>query len=372
MQKISVGATVGRWIVNKRIGEGGNGIVWQCSDKTGESGALKVLKSYLLQATKNTDQQVLRARRTRRFMDEIRFLKLHQSEDGIVPLIDYYLPETLTEDDPPWLVMQLGIPLLDHLKSDGITFRSIIEIFRDLAATLTRLHAKGTAHRDIKPDNILLINGKPHFSDFGLVHFDEKQAVTGTSEILGPLFFVSPEMMNTPAQADPCIADVYSFAKSLWVAASGQRFPLPGEQRLGTPALSLSAYVKDPRSQLLDHIMDKCTRHSPQERATSETIHKELSVWCEFNESPPNSLIEISQIARATGGMAAVAQAQFDEESRLRRLGDTLMEYVSDQLQPVLIALNNFRFTDATGEPLETRLALGSVDGPSSMDYDRW
>jgi len=307
---------MGKWSVEERVGEGGNGVVWECIDRSGKKGALKVLKSYLLESTKDESESIHRNRRVRRFLDEITFLQNHQ-HPNVIPLLDSFAPGTPTKDNAPWLVMPLGVSLSKQLQSQTLSFHQVVKLFRDLAVALEWMHDNDHAHRDIKPDNVILLDGVPHFSDFGLVHFEGKEAVTDSLERLGPLFYVAPEMMDNAAEVDACPADVYSFAKSLWVAATGQKYPLQGEQRLTVPGLRISTYVVDPRAQLLDQLIDQCTRHNPEERPTATDVHSELNAWCKEDASPSDALNNIAELGK---GMASVLATIADEKNIRKHL----------------------------------------------------
>ncbi|MEM9508915.1 MAG: protein kinase [Cyanobacteria bacterium P01_E01_bin.35] len=333
--KLDVGSKVGCWTLQRRIGEGGNGIVWECVDLAGRSGALKVLKSYLLEVTKDSEKSKFRNRKVQRFLDEISFLRSKQGTSGIITLLDYYLPNSPTKDERPWLVMPIANPLPRFVQSENCSFQRIVEIFRDLSATLSTLHSEGITHRDIKPDNILMLDEKACLSDFGLVDFHEKEAVTVASEILGPQFFVAPEMMSNGDNADASLGDVYSLAKSLWVVASGQKFPLPGEQRLGIPALSLSAYVRDPRAKLLDPILDRCTRFSPNERPLARELHEELNAWCQPLDSLPNGIEQLKQVSQSFADVSTSARRELDRQELFVDSTKQLMKGVEKRLLPL-------------------------------------
>ena len=89
----------------------------------------------------------------------------------------------------------------------------------DLARIIQAIYNKGYAHRDIKPDNILIYKNKLHLSDFGLVWQVEEQRLTRTNERIGPSRIMPPELEHVyPERSiDYTYSDVYLFAKVLWM-----------------------------------------------------------------------------------------------------------------------------------------------------------
>ncbi len=115
--------------------------------------------------------------------------------------------------------------------------------------------------------------------DFGLVDFPGKESLTGHHKKLGPMFYLAPEMLNEPHSSDGRPADVYSFAKSLWVLATGQNYPIPGEHRDSVYQTRLSAYVGHRRSRDLDRLIAQCTRHDARQRPAMATVAADLRLW---------------------------------------------------------------------------------------------
>jgi serine/threonine protein kinase len=264
------GAWVGGWqiIGDKPLGEGGNSVVWKAKSDKGDEVAIKFLF-----------ERHFGNSRYYRFVDEIAFLENIGSRKGIVPLVDSYLPDTPSKTDRPWLATQLATPLTKSLDEMGGDLWHTVESIQIIATTLKRIHEEGGAHRDIKPDNLFYLNGVPAIGDFGLVSYPGKEPVTSTSERIGSLYYIAPEMMINTDNVDPKPADVYSLAKTLWVLASGQRFPLQGEIRTDIPQARLSTYVQHDRALILDLLLEKSTRHDPNNRPTISEFAAELSAW---------------------------------------------------------------------------------------------
>jgi serine/threonine protein kinase len=132
---------LGPWTLREQLGRGGNATVWAAT-RRGTRGrvALKVINA------KHVERESYR-----RFVREIEFLRDHQSVDGLLPLVDAYLPEEPTRTDQPWLAMAIATPIDEALRGRP---SDVVDAVATIADTLWRLQRDlGIAHRDIKPGN---------------------------------------------------------------------------------------------------------------------------------------------------------------------------------------------------------------------------
>jgi hypothetical protein len=152
----------------------------------------------------------------------------------------------------------------------------------------------------------------PVVGDLGLVSDPDKEPITEAGK-LGPLWFLAPEMLSDPAGADGAAADVYSLAKSLWVLATGAKYPPQGQQRTDTAQVRITDYVAHPRAHLLDRLVERATSYVPSDRPTMAAMANELVAWCQEPTEPVQATIE--DIAARLHSFTAVAMS----EDRLRR-----------------------------------------------------
>jgi Protein kinase domain len=261
------GAMCGAWLVLGRIGGGGNGDVYRCQGPDGTEAAIKVLKR----------GEGRRDDRMPRFRNEIRFLEERGNFQGVLPMLDFALPDDPAE--PSWYVMPTAIPLRKALGGDP-EFSRVVDAMGHIAHTLARLAAEGVeGHRDIKPGNLFLLNDEWVIGDFGLVKYPEQKSGTRQGLALGPADFMAPEMRRNADTAKAQPADVYSLAMTLWSVATGERYPPLEELRRDRHALRLSSYVDDRRATVLEPLLERCTSHDAAARPAMQEVADELTWW---------------------------------------------------------------------------------------------
>jgi serine/threonine-protein kinase len=200
-REIAKNRIFGSWKLKKFLGGGGNGDVWLAINSKNEEAAIKLLRK-------------IERKTYTRFVNEVNIIKENSNINGILPLLDSYLPEKPT-DEPPWYVMPVAQPLENYLT--GKHFEDIVLAVLDIAKTLLELHRRNISHRDIKPENLLVREEKVYLGDFGLVDYPEKNEITSTGDIIGAKWTMAPEMRRNGNKADGKPTDVYSLAKTLWI-----------------------------------------------------------------------------------------------------------------------------------------------------------
>lgn len=96
-------------------------------------------------------------------------------------------------------------------------FRTVARLGREIAEALEHAHSLGVVHRDIKPSNILIDRaGSSWITDFGLARVRDASGVTLTGEVLGTLFYMSPEQASGRRESVDHRTDVYSLGVTLY------------------------------------------------------------------------------------------------------------------------------------------------------------
>jgi serine/threonine-protein kinase len=137
------GEAFGNWTIRRYLGGGGNAEVWEASRDDGTLAALKLL----YQTNAHSEPY-------RRFRAEAEVLRTLGSFPGVLPVIDYHLPEDPAKGNPAYLALPLATNVREALGDDP-PLREVVAAVRAYADTLAKLQTDyNIHHRDIKPENL--------------------------------------------------------------------------------------------------------------------------------------------------------------------------------------------------------------------------
>ena len=237
--EIAPGTRIGRYRVIAILGRGGMGGVMEVEDDAGARFALKVP----VQDLEGIDV-------TRRFAREANVLRL-LDHPNLVSAVDVF-----SEAGKLYLVMEkvTGEPLSRALDFGPLHPRRAIVLTRQALAGIGHAHGQGMIHRDLKPDNILLVDmggwERVKIIDFGIVKFMSDvaaafgaEALTSTGLVFGTPRYMAPEQALGRA-VDPR-ADLYALGVILFEMLVG-RPPFEADD----PVAMLKAHVKTPTPSL--------------------------------------------------------------------------------------------------------------------------
>jgi serine/threonine protein kinase len=249
-----------RFLIERRLGSGGFGVVYEAWDGRLERPV----------AVKAIEQQGEAGRRVLREAQAAARL----NHPGIVTL--YELGE---EDGNALLVTELveGATLARLAQAGELSDREIGEIGADLCEALDHAHSRGVVHRDIKPQNVQVIeDGEPRakLMDFGVAQLAGDAPLTAAGDIVGTLAYMAPEQAEgRPAGPE---ADVYSLALTLYECWSGENpnrrgTPAATARAIGARARRLRRLRPDLPRELTDTI-DACLSPRPSHRPLLEQL----------------------------------------------------------------------------------------------------
>ena len=287
-----------RFLIERRIGSGGFGVVYEAWDGRLERAV----------AVKAIDQRGLAG--------EDRVLREAQAaarlnHPGIVTL--YEMGE---EDGNALLVSELveGSTLARLSAEDVLSDREIGEIGADLCEALDHAHSRGVVHRDIKPQNVQVVDGQPRakLMDFGIALVADAAGLTATGDVIGTLAYMSPAQAEG-LEAGP-EADVYSLALTLYECWSGENPHRRGNaaataRSIGRRARSLRRLRPDLPRELreeIDACLDPRTRHRPSLEELGTAIEDSLDQLAEHTRSGASHIglrLGALGLAAALGGV---------------------------------------------------------------------
>ena len=221
-----------RYEILERIGTGGMAIVYKAKcHRLNRLVAIKILKSDLAQ---NEEFR-------RRFNAESQAVaKL--SHPNIVSVYD-----VSRGGDMEYIVMELidGITLKQYMEKRGqLNWRESLHFITQIMRGLSHAHSRGIIHRDIKPQNIMVLrDGSVKVADFGIACLADS-AQTLTQEALGSVHYISPEQAR--GDRPDARSDIYSSGVVLYEMLTG-RLPFEGESAVSVAIQHLSSIPLAPR-----------------------------------------------------------------------------------------------------------------------------
>ena len=213
------------------IGSGGMAVVYKAKcHRLNRLVAVKVLKSDLAE---DADFR-------RRFRDESQAVAM-LSHPNIVSVYDVSRGET------EYIVMELidGITLKQYMEKRGqLNWREALHFITQIMKALSHAHSRGIIHRDIKPQNIMVLrDGSVKVADFGIACL-ANSANTLTQEALGSVHYMSPEQAK--GDRTDARSDIYSSGVVLYEMLTG-RLPFEGDNAVSVAIQHLSSVPLSPR-----------------------------------------------------------------------------------------------------------------------------
>ncbi|MEV5890846.1 serine/threonine protein kinase [Nonomuraea fuscirosea] len=199
-------ATVGAYGLSRRLGEGGQGIVYLATAPDGTKVALKLLRADLAgdaEASERFVREVAMARR-------------------VAPFCTAQVVETGLYGGRPYIVSEYidGPTLADVVRAQGPrTGTSLHRLAIGTITALVAIHQAGIVHRDFKPSNVLLASDGPRVIDFGIAKALDLSS-TLTVAVIGTPSYMAPEQL-TQSNPGPR-SDMFAWACTLLYAASGR------------------------------------------------------------------------------------------------------------------------------------------------------
>jgi Tol biopolymer transport system component/predicted Ser/Thr protein kinase len=331
---LSPGDKLGPYEIAALIGKGGMGEVWKARDtRLDRIVAIKVSQEH--------------------------FSERFEREAKVIAALNHSNVCTLYDVGPNYLVMEFieGTPLKGPLPVD-----QALKYAAQICDALDAAHKKGITHRDLKPANILVTKAGIKLLDFGLAKLGSSgigqaanppgdatltMALTGNNEIVGTLFYMSPEQLQAQATGKEVDArsDIFSFGLVLYELLTGKR-AFEGS----SPASVIAGIMERPAPsiadgapRLLDRVLRKCLAKDPDERWQSVRDLKDELEWI------------AGASAEATAGAGPDAGRPAPSRSRLKDAGP----WIAVGFMALLLAALAFvHFREVPARPAEVRFQI--------------
>ena len=273
-----------RYKLESLIGSGGMAVVYKAIDMKVNNNvvAIKLLKDEAA-----CDEIVVK-----RFKNECR------AESSLTHKNIVAVHEVCTKGDLKYMVMEYvsGMTLKNYLvKNNGPldtdeTLSYIIQVLRALACA----HAEGIIHRDIKPQNIMLLeNGRIKVMDFGIAKLPNAETVTVTDKAVGTVYYMSPEQASGKP-IDPR-SDIYSVGAMLYELTTGE-MPFVGDT---------------PVAILMKHVNEKPV--PPRVKNPHIPVGLEQIILCAMSKKPSDRFDSVEEMLDYIKRLKQDSKVKFDE-----------------------------------------------------------
>ena len=223
----------GRYRIEKVLGTGGMAVVFRAHDlKEDRTVAIKMLRDEIA-----GDPEAVQ-----RFVNESRAVSM-LSHPNIVDIHDVSV-----ETQRKYLVMEYieGISLRSYMDKRGaLPLNEIISYTEQILSALAHAHSKGVVHRDIKPQNIMLLkDGAVKVMDFGIAKLPDSDTATMSDKTVGTVYYISPEQAKS--NSSDSRSDLYSLGVMMYEMSTG-RLPSDDESPISVVLMHMHDKPLPPR-----------------------------------------------------------------------------------------------------------------------------
>lgn len=314
----------GRYEIHELLGVGGMAYVYKAYDNIEKRWvAIKILKEEL---AGNSDF-------LRRFRNESKAIAV-LSHPNIVKVYDVSFGDRIQ-----YIVMEYidGITLKQYIEQQGeIKWREALYFTVQILRALQHAHEKGIIHRDIKPQNIMLLeDGTIKVTDFGIARFSQAETQTMTDKAIGSVHYIAPEQARGGYINDK--ADIYSVGVMLYEMLTGQ-LPFVADNAVSVAIMQMQAEPTPPSrinpsipkglEEITMHAMEK----NPAQRFPSAADMLEDEE--RFRRNPEIVFHYGEQVDRAYAGTSADIYGNVQQNAAPQKYNDNYEyeeEYVRSQ-----------------------------------------
>lgn len=279
----------GRYEIQEIIGVGGMAVVYKAHDNLeNRTVAVKILKEEFV-----SNQEFVR-----RFKNESKAIAM-LSHQNIVKVYDVSFGDLIQ-----YIVMEYieGITLKEFIERQGsLRWKDAVHFTIQILRGLQHAHDKGIVHRDVKPQNIMVLpDGTIKVTDFGIARFARSDQRTITDKAIGSVHYISPEQARGEKTDEK--SDIYSVGVMLYEMITGQ-MPFQAESAVSVAIMQLQRDPKSPTEingsipQGLEQITMRAMQKTPERRYQSsaemlcdlDAFRKDPAITFDYNYFVDNS-----------------------------------------------------------------------------------
>lgn len=272
----------GRYEIEKIVGVGGMSVVYKAHDEIDDrTVAVKTLKEELLQ-NEEFRRRFKNESKAIAVMDHPNIVKVY--DVGFGDRVQYIVEEYID-----------GITLKEYIERQGVLpWKDALYFATQILRALQHAHDKGIVHRDIKPQNIMLLqDGTIKVTDFGIARFARSEQRTVTDKAIGSVHYISPEQAK--GEATDAKSDLYSVGVLLYEMLTG-KLPFDADSGVSVAIMQLQNEPIKPSTlnpeipEGIEEITLRAMQKNPAERYSSaaemlsdiETFRRNPSVQFEY------------------------------------------------------------------------------------------
>lgn len=326
----------GRYEIKEIIGVGGMAVVYKAYDNIDDRiVAIKILK----------EEYLANEEFRRRFKNESKAIAV-LSHPNIVKVYDVSFGDRLQ-----YIVMEYieGITLKEYIEQQKvINWKEAVHFVSQILKALQHAHDKGIVHRDVKPQNIMLLqDGTIKVADFGIARFSRSDTKTMTESAIGSVHYISPEQARGEVTDDK--ADIYSVGVVMYEMLTGV-LPFQSDSAVSVAIMQLQQEAKRPR-EINPEIplgLEQITLRAMQKNA-KDRYHSAAEMLMDLDEFKKNPSIkfdynyfvdnEPTKFVDSKAANAAVPKPTVQKAPIVKKPEDEEEEKPANKTMPILIGI---------------------------------